>query len=357
LMDSVSASGDTKGDIYAVEILKTASIKAKLQILENFYEKLQFIEPLEIIRNIKKRHKEESLVKHQERNVLMAYNKMLHSIDPLYDGYIKWVLDSLNKNGLIELKDIIEVNIFDLPDIVKNNERKFNKNLAKLSPYLLLKGIMANPEEEPRIFSIANDLVQSIFVNDKKVYNYSDPEATDENEVYLYKCLTFPALSSLLANELKVVRNSLRASSTGLNDALRDWSYFFYTNQPAKARIDWFENEVITHIPSVQNAIDNDGILRNQHTNNNHKDINIWIGEAPLPVIWDYYKYNGMIDDECLQELQLLLFTNPELKNRIPIMVIETGDLQDTITGLSQQSALQNDELDFSVRKFISITE
>ena len=355
LMDSVSACGDTGQHVYSVEMLQKASTRAKILILENFYEHLKFIEPLELIRKIKKAYKEESNVKHQERKVFIAYNKMLHSIDPLYEGYIKWLLDNLKKNGIVELKGIIEDNIFTLPEVVNNHEKNFKKNVSKLSPYLLLKGIMANPEEEPRIFSIANDLVNSVFVNDKKVYRYSDPEATDENEVYLYKCLTIPEPSSLLANELKTVRKNLRESTIGFNNALRDWSYFFYANQPAELKIEWFVSEVITLLPSIQTAIDNDSILRYLKTTNKENEINVWIGEAPLPVVWDYYKYYGIIDDECYRELQLLLETNAELKNRIPIMVIETGNIQETTDGLLEESALKEEDHEFSARKFISI--
>ena len=36
LMDSVAANGETKNDIYAVEILKNASLKSKIHILEVF---------------------------------------------------------------------------------------------------------------------------------------------------------------------------------------------------------------------------------------------------------------------------------------------------------------------------------
>ena len=65
LMDSVSACGDTGQHVYAVEMLQKASTRAKILILENFYEHLKFIEPLELVIKIKKAYKEESNVKHQ----------------------------------------------------------------------------------------------------------------------------------------------------------------------------------------------------------------------------------------------------------------------------------------------------
>lgn len=356
LMDSVMANGDTKNDIYAVEILKNASIKSKILILEVFYEHLKYAEYLEAIRNIKKIYKEESKVRHPDRQVLLAYQNVLHTVDSLYTDYIKWVIKSLNKNGMVELKGLIEDNVFELMSVVKHTEMGFKKNVAKLSPYLLLTGIMANPQEEPKMFSIANDLVNAIFINEKKVYRYSDPEATDENEVYLHKCLTIPSPSLLMASELIAVRKSLRASCIDFNNALRDWIYFFYTNQPAKLKIDWFEKEVITQLPSIQTAIDNNSILEYQKTIKKEKDINVWIGEAPLPVVWDYYKYYGIIDDDVYGMLQSALAANAALKHRIPIMVIETGGLSKTDTGLSEQSAFKDDDMGLTARKYISIT-
>ena len=356
LMDSVAANGDTKNDIYAVEILKNASIKSKILILEVFYEHLKYAEYLDAIRNIKKIYKEESQLRHPDRQVLLAYHNLLHTVDTLYADYIKWVLTSLNKNGIVELKGLIEDNVFELMSVVKHNEMGFKKNVAKLSPYLLLTGIMANPQEEPKMFSIANDLVNAIFINEKKVYRYNDPEATDENEVYLHKCLTIPSTSLLMASELVAVRKNLRASCIDFNNALRDWTYFFYTNQPAKSKIDWFVNEVITQLPSIQTAINNNSILAYQKTIKKGKEINVWFGEAPLPAIWDFYKYYGIIDDDVYGSLQSALASNAELKHRVPIMVIETGGLFKTDTVLLEQTALKDDSLELIARKYISIS-
>ena len=79
----------------------------------------------------------------------------------------------------------------------------------------------------------------------------------------------------------------------------------------------------------------------------------MWIGEAPLPVIWDYYKYYGIIDDDVYGMLQSALVANAELKHRVPIMVIETGALLKTNNG--EQSALQEDIPELATRKFIDI--
>ena len=114
-------------------------------------------------------------------------------------------------------------------------------------------------------------------------------------------------------------------------------------------------NQVATQLPSIQSAIDNNGILQYLKTTKKEKGINVWIGEAPLLVIWDYYKYYEIMDDDCYNELQLLLETKTELKNRVPVMVIETCNLQKSITGLSEQSALTDDDLELTARKFISI--
>lgn len=356
LMDNIAACGDTGKDIFSVEMLKRASIKAKILILETFFEEMKYTDYLEVVRRIKKAYKEESAIKNRDRKVFLAYAKLLHSIDQLYDGYIKWLLDSLKKSGLVELKNIIDEDIFTLMDVVNEKEIKFKRNVSKLSPSSLLQSLMASAAAEPRILWIANDLLNCLFINEKKVYRYSDPEAADENEVYLYKCLTIPTPSSLMATELIAVRKSLRASTIDLNNALRDWSYCFLHNDSAEIKIDRLAGEVITQFPSIQTAIDNNSILQYQKTINNEKEIKVWIGEAPLPVVWDYYKYYGIIDEEVYGLLQSALAENDELKNRIPIIVIETGSLLKTDAGLSEKSALKDDILELTARKYISIS-
>ena len=356
LMDSIVASGDTGVNIYTVEILKRASLKDKIEILENSYERLDCDDLLAIVRKMKAAYKQQNAMKHPERKVIIAYNKMMQSLEPFYDSYINGVLVSLKKTGLVDLKGIIDDDIFWLMEVVEEKVTNFKKNACYQSPTSLLQSLLASPAEEPRILSIANDLVNSLFVNEKKVFRYSDPEATDENEVYLYKCLTIPSPSMLKASELIAVRNSLRASTIDFNNALRDWSYCFIHNDSAEIKINRFANEIITQLATIQTAIDNNSILQYQKTTNTEKDINVWIGEAPLPVIWDYYKYYGIIDDDVYGMLQSALVANAELKHRIPIMVIDTGGLIKTDTVLPEQKALKDESLELIARKYISIT-
>lgn len=357
IMDSIAATGDTSLSIFVEDVYRQATLIDKINILEECYSAVGLEESFQVIGTLKRAYNQMKAVKHPERRILLAYNKLMHNIGPIYEKHINIIVTELKMNDLVEMKGILDINTFSLLEVVSEREYKFKENHDKITTAMLLQSIQANQDEEPRILVLPCDLVNSEFIKGKMVYQYSDPEALDENEIYLHKCLTIPAPVSLTASQLKVVRSAIRDTAINFNIALTEWGNCFTNKENAKTKIDKFVNDVTSKLPAIQNAIDNNSILQflKFTSKDNLINVNVWIGEAPLPVIWEYFKINEMMDDDCYSTLFSTLSLNTELKNRIPIMVIDTEGAFSSNSANENQPDMTEDILAFTRRKFIHV--
>ena len=192
-------------------------------------------------------------------------------------------------------------------------------------------------------------------MKERIVYNFHDKEALNEHQVYLFKCLHLPTPLLLKTNELKSIRNSLRECSFILNNALDKWYNYFHENELPENRITFFKNEVKTTFPEIQKKIENNEIFNYSIRTNTQQQsgVDVWIGEVPIPVLWDYYKYNRQIDENEYKSLEKALENNPSLKGRIPVIVIDSeGDYAEEKENIFD---FETSEI-VSGRKFISIT-
>ncbi len=357
IMDSIAAAGDTAMCIHVVEIYKQVTLKDKIKMLENCFSGVGLEESLNVMVIIKNAYKQMQTIKHPDRKVLIAYNKLMHNIEPIYDKHIEMVVSGLKMDNLVELKGILDTNTFLMLEVVSDKEIKFKENRNKITPTMLLQSIQANKDEEHRILVIPSDLINSEFIKGKKVYQYNDPEAIDENEIYLYKCFTMPAPVSLTGSQLKAIRGNIRDTAINFNNALTEWCKCFTNKDDAKSKLEKFVNEVTCTLQAIQTAIDNNSILQFIKTTDKENSIyvNVWIGEVPLPTVWLYYKTNEMISEECYNSLLSALELNAELKNRIPIMVIDTEGAFSNDSENDIQAIMTEELLAFTRRKFIHV--
>ena len=105
------------------------------------------------------------------------------------------------------------------------------------------------------------------------------------------------------------------------------WINYFIENETSCNRIAFFEKEIIPSLPSLQQKINNNEIFNylNRTNPQDQSGVDIWLGEVPLPVIWEYYKNKKQIDDDEYKCLEKALQNNPLLNGRIPVMILDTG--------------------------------
>ena len=356
LMDKVLLASDTSCNIYLIEFFKSFKTLSKILILESLYEKKQYDEVyINLIRSIKKNYYKYKEVKHPDKNLMILYNKLMHQIDVMFKDYIDWVINCYKQYGLLDLTNIDDDVTFNFMTIVKDNAIPRKSKFSRIKTTELAKSLLPSKEEEI-IITLSKDFLSSEFLNNRKIYGCKDKEAQNESEIYLHKCVRLPLPIILNADELKSARNHLRNYAIVLNEALGKWNNCFVEKESAESRLDIFEKEVIPCIKDIQKGIDNNELfnyLRKTNTKG-ESDITVWIGEAPLTTIWEFYKYVRQIDNEEYKCLEKELELNPLLKDRVAIMVLDAeGDYPE-----AKERIIEFEETEITAgRKYISINE
>ena len=357
LMDNVLVANDTNCFIYITEFYKSFTLNQKIKLLEDTYVNSGFQdELLTLIRSIKESFNKFNKLKHPDRNLLVISNKMNRHVEGMYNDYVEWIVSNYKPYGLMELKGIADDIILNFQKIVRDNAKPHKSIFVNTKTSDFALSLMSSKDEEGKVIIVNKDFIGSDFLKERIVYNYHDKEALNEHQIYLYNCLHLPSPLPLKADELKSVRNSLRDCSIIFNCALDKWNKYFFENDLPENRITFFKNEVITTLPEIQKKIDNNEILNYSIRTNTQKlsDVDVWIGEVPIPVLWDYYKYNGQIDEDEYKCLEKALENNPSLKGKIPVIVMDAvGD-----NGKEKEKIIDFEATEIvSGRKFISINE
>lgn len=355
LIDNVLVANDTNCYIYITDFYKSFTLNQKIKLLEDTYVNSGFQdELLTLVRSIKESFNKFNKLKHPDRNLLVMSNKMNRHVEGMYNDYVEWIVSNYKPYGLMELKGIADDIILNFQKIVRDNSKPHKSNFVNTKTSDFALSLMSSKDEEGKVIIVNKDFIGTDFLKERIVFNYLDKEAMNEHQIYLYKCLHLPTPLLLKADELKSVRNSLRDCSVIFNSAMDKWNNYFIENDIPENRITFFKNEVITTLPEIQKKIDNNEILKYSIRTNTQKlsDVNVWIGEVPIPVLWDYYKYNGQIDEVEYKCLEKALENNPSLKVRIPVIVIDAeGDYpeeKEKIIGFNETEIT-------SSRKYISV--
>jgi len=322
-IDQVAAAGELGMNILIDELYRDISAKEKIYLIESWstrHNNTDVLEQLTPIKNVYKKHQQ---VKHPPAKLIVSFKKVERYLNLLYDEYLKMLIDSSVKNGMLELKGIVEQDVFGFCQI-DNLER--GESSKKPSQFMAaseaLQSVFAAKEGEDVLMTLTGEFFNPAFLQNRKIYKPADEEALQEQNIYLCQCLKFPMLNILKSVELKALRNKIFPEAITFNKKMDQW--INTKNNSPKERVEYFIQQILPLIPAIQQTIDENELL--QHTYEVQKememDVEIWIGEAPLPIIWEYYKYYKVSNETTCNALQAALEKKPELNKRIPFMVV-----------------------------------
>ncbi len=358
ILDKVLLAGDSKHLIYTEQTFKEATLLERIAYMEKTFSNIEDFDPdfISNLKSMKGMINGFKNLKHPNKQIIVAYNKMIHNLEGIYKKHVNWLLNISREFGLMELKGIVDNDTFDFLFLKNDPTLSIIDGDNKMNEVFCINGLKPSKEEEQVIITVGNDFTFPEFMKDSVYYCYNDIEAVNESNTYLHNCLRFPIPTTLKAEELKLVRNYLNPSSILLNKALNDWSNYFNEPLSTENSINFFVNNIIPTLSLVQQSIDSNSILTSliKSEINTNPYIDVWIGEAPLKTIWEFYLYNKMIDEDEYQQLLAATEINPLLKKRVPIMVItsenkaeikadDTEDINDIDIMPSRKSILINE--------------
>jgi len=211
----------------------------------------------------------------------------------------------------------------------------------------LFSNEVTNPEVANPIWLLAEGFYSHLYFDEGAI---TSPESIIEGKPYLVKCLKIPNINLLTGEELMLVREAVAKHTTSFRAETDVWATQCYT---AKNGADCFKEKVMPLMPTMQDAIDNDPLLKQWGNIDSVKNTSaIYFGEVTPEMIWKYYKNNLLIPDEMYNTL----IEEYKLKEEytIPVMVfayhLDSLKLKET----PQENEIPKDSVE-SVRKYVEI--
>lgn len=152
-----------------------------------------------------------------------------------------------------------------------------------------------------------------------------DPEALNEDAIWLERVMELPNINAFDALELQVVRSQMLTSGKALHEAFRQWTGdAFNQTKTASGRLDYYRDYVRPAAAAWSKAAMENKLLNNVRTAMIRNATEVWMGEAPMQLIWDFYEKVGALPEATRQAL-----TSERAKQRgrlrVPVVVLAAG--------------------------------
>ena len=328
-MKKVSVTGDLSLSVSLDEGFSNLSLLNKIKMVKDFYSLIKPDSDLDALTGIEAMAKKQATIKHPDTKSMLVFRKMERLITAMAMHYKELFKKYSEVNGMLELKELNDFDIlgFIPTDTVEDIHIKGNKNMIKASN-LLQFVFPENVIETIFLMTVTGSFIQRMIMESIIIYDISDTEAMDAENTYLIRCLSIPIPEKLKAVELKAIRSKVIVAASAFNIKADSWIEMFNTNETVPARINYLKEDLLPTFSLIQKRIDENDILNfTKELSHNNSSMEIWIGELPIPVLWQYFFKSEIINETVHNKLQDALSNRPELKKRIPVMVFSTNGL------------------------------
>ena len=358
-MDRTGLAGDLWMNMYLDEDFNSIPLMMKYKILKDYKEEGGMDFDMDEIIKIEKHCLKEAKMKHRPVAGFTVFKKGESAINTWLKARTHFTTGLSSTSGLLPLKDIIESDVFSLYKLDKREQVPNISPNIFIKPSELLQFKCPEHGMDNTLFTVTDDFTNPDFLEDKRIYKTNSKEALLADNIYLEKCLTFPVTTELSVSELKILRSILEELTTPLNEVLDIWVDMFIEKEDKLERINFLSNNILPMLPKIQTIINNNETLHYAQKRNSDITVEVWLGEAPLTVIWEYYNYFELISEESYKILLSSSANNTDYNFNVPIMMISTkGSGKNKIETLSESYTDEIEEPEIlPVRKSILIND
>ena len=293
LSDITILLGHTIFLMYYESQFKKLSMIKKAEMVYQF----QIAEPeaKEAFENFFEQQRQKRSLKHLPNNLFVLSKRMERDMEKILKDWIDNLCSCLKNDGFFAFsrnfdKGIL-VNYFFKSTGLKQHD-------LVLDDKQLFSNELANPSLSNLIWLLAEGFYSYLYFGEGAVTSI---EAIEVGKPYLIKCLKVPNINLLTGDELLLVRAAIAKHTASFRAATDEWSKQCYT---AKNGIITFKEKVMPLMETVQQAIDNDPILRQWSNVDSVKNTSaIYFGEVTPQMLWEYYKVNRLLSEEIYKQL------------------------------------------------------
>ena len=272
-------------------------------------------------------------VKHKRRDQIMMLKKLDKDLTAFFDKGRKEMSKPFYEKGFMQLDDsMISQHFFGFPALNSKSPEDMgpDPHSTRVSDIFTFSNGPQRQNVNYIIFLLSADFMRHPMVKDIKVPLATDAVAGDIN-TYLQPVFSLPDILSFSTLELQVLRKDMAPAGADLGGVMDEWCTMFEDVESANvAKWEYFTNHVIPAAAPVQQAIDQNELLRQTGplaAANNR--IQILIGELPVSLVWEYYREMKVIPPQTWEVLQKAAEHDERLRKSYPVMVVHCPQLHD----------------------------
>ncbi len=355
-ISSGAITGDTGGFMHFKRDFSNLSLQKKLAVAIKFYISIEYFEFAQELIKFEPIVKQHINTKHHDTKTIIAFKAIEKMINTVTDQYIEYINNGAALQGFLEIKELIEDDVLGYMQMKEEDNLHFkNKKNDLLDTFDFLQFELDESESDNSFILTTTGAFLNKEYNNAPLYNSTDIEAIDESSLFLDHCLTIPSPAIFKAVEMKAIRKNILQHAAVFNEIADQWFELFKKADATAERLVLINNELLPSLKLLQEKINENDLLNYAKHSTPEQYIKVWIGEAPLAILWDYYFKTSIINELVYNKLMDEKCYNSKLNRRIPIMVFETIGGKKIVPKIPEITAEESDI--HSIRKTISIND
>jgi hypothetical protein len=317
------AAGEIGGNLLFEKNYKQFDIKKRILIMEIANRWTNNLEGQIYLDSVKKAIKEYAKVKHKSREVLIASKTMEHVFNAYFDLFVADRLGRIKKSGLYEISklfdnDTVKTSLYEF----SIGEISLDKDTPETKARKILDMVFPSGTEEPTIMVLPDQFAINDYTENENGIRKTGVEEVKEDWIRLDHCFSLPPIEGFTPMELKILRSQLSSTGSLFRKRMDEWILLFKTSKNAVERKNFLSTHVLTVADELQLALVGNDMLRQNSLKLplDSLEVQIFIGETPLDLLWNYYAETKIIDPETEVALNKLTENNPVYTKNIPII-------------------------------------
>lgn len=164
------------------------------------------------------------------------------------------------------------------------------------------------------------------------------PEAADTKAVHIYHAFSLPNLLDITETEMQVLRRQSADAATQFRIVMDEWSEICTETDDAKERLAFFRKRIIPECKKLELAFNGNDIIK-QCYREQKKDMKykIWIGEVPVPLLFQFQGDCGIMGDKTKQVLEKWMRDDEQTEARWPFMAMDCPGIVNEEVGAKEE--------------------
>ena len=361
LSDETISLGYANLYINMIKGLKEGPLEYKLKMMMSNLNKQVHANEIEQIKEYFIQKKEYEKIKHKTPDQLRWNIKNEHRFVEFYRQWEARKSIELDADGYGFLQKLVEEKKLIIQEVIEDG---YNfDNIKSISLESVFNCSLQGADCTKSVLIMNDFYVNTLNLKpEDKFVSAEHHDATNTENSWFHYVASVPNFNVLTETELKVIRESFAIKMSGIKNQLDQWLEICNTSAKRTESIQYFQENIISLLPTVNSFFENEPILKFYHDNKMpDSEFYMYIGEITKAALLNYYHSLMPMTDELRQTLEDKFISEGIYNRRIPVIIISRLKNLTLPLDLKIYENLlmepQKDPTDLQKRKYIQIND